>query len=202
MSIRITCPSCGVDFPVEAGLIEGDGKRLAAVAAGMDPLLGRAALQYLGLFKPAKQSLRVARAAKLLAELADLADEGSVCRDERSGVRRPATSALWAAGIERMLIDRERLDLPLANHHYLRAVVFALADQADAAGERKREADLRAGKRPSAPATGVSPPKPPEDKLTNELRYIEQLHSYGQLTDAQRDQQRTDAIARHGGDRG
>jgi hypothetical protein len=198
MSLRITCPSCGEDFPVEAGLVEGDGKRAVAVAAAMDPLLGRAALQYLTLFKPAKQSLRVGRAARLLGELADLADEGTVCRDERNGVRRPAPPSLWAAGIERMLIDRGRLELPLENHNYLRAVVFALADKADATAERQRETDLRQGRQ----GTGVSPPQPREDRLTNELRYIEQLHSYGQLTDEERDQQRADALARHGADRG
>jgi len=197
VSIRITCPSCGTDFPVEAGLIEGDAKRLAAVLAGMDPLLGRTALQYLHLFKPRKTSLRLARAVRLVAELAELADAGTVCRDERSGVRRPATPALWAAGIEQLLAQRDRLELPLANHHYLRAVVYGLADKADAAAERQREETLRQGRHRSS-GTGVSPPQPPEDRLQNTLRYIAQLHSYGQITDAERDQKIADAKAKYG----
>lgn len=199
MSIRITCPSCGTDFPVEAGLIEGDAKRLAAVLAGMDPLLGRSTLQYLGLFKPPKTSLRLSRAVKLVAELADLADAGTVCRDERSGVRRPATPALWAAGIEQMLVQRDRLELPLANHHYLRAIVYGLADHADAAAERQREETLRQGRHRSS-GTGVSPPQPREDPLQNAVAYLHQLHSYGQIDDAERDRRIAEAKAKYGAD--
>ena len=196
MSLRVTCPSCGIDFPVEAGLIEGDAKRLAAVLAGMDPLLGRATLQYLHLFKPAKTSLRISRAIKVVAELADLADAGTVCRDERAGVRRPASPALWAAGIEQMLAQRERLELPLANHNYLRTIVYSLADAADAVTERQRESDQRNGRRSTG--TGISPPQPAEDRLINELRYQRQLLDYGQIDQAEYDRRATAARSHYG----
>ena len=144
--MQLVCPCCDTPFPIEAGLADADGKRLAALLAEMDPALGRAVIGYLRLFRPAKQALRTARAAKLVAELDALVRAGTVCRDERAGVRRPATSAHWAEGIEQMLGQRERLTLPLSTHHYLRAIVFGLADQADAAAERQREADVRAGR--------------------------------------------------------
>lgn len=194
MSVRITCPSCGTDFPAEAGLVEGDAKRLGAVLAGMEPVLGRAALQYLHLFKPAKTSLRLARAVRLLAELADLADAGTVCRDERAGVRRPATAELWAAGIEQMLMQRDRLVLPLANHNYLRQIVFGMADAADAAAERAREQALREGRRPAGPAPVVQ-----EDALTNELRYLASQLEYGALDRVEYARRVADAKRRYGG---
>lgn len=197
MSVRITCPSCGTDYPVEAGLVEGDAKRLGAVLAGMEPVLGRAALQYLHLFKPPKTTLRLSRAVKLLAELADLVDPGTVCRDERSGMRRPATPATWAAGIEQMLAQRDRLTLPLSQHNYLRQVVYAIADQADAAAERQREETLR--RRQASPAgTGVSPPQPPENKLVNELRWLRQQLDYEQIDQDEYDRAAAEAKARYG----
>ncbi len=148
--MRITCPCCGEEYPVDVGFADDDGKRLAALLAEMDPVLGRAVIGYLRLFRPAKQALRTARAVKLVAELDVLVRAGTVCRDERGGVRRPATPAHWAEGIEQMLAQRERLTLPLTTHHYLRAIVFGLADQADAAAERQREETVRRGQHRSA----------------------------------------------------
>jgi len=145
--MQICCPCCHTEFPIEAGFAEADGKRLAAVLAALDPAVGRALISYLRLFKPPKTSLRLARAEKIAREVADLAATGDVCRDERSGVRRPAPATLWAQGIEQMLSQRDRLTLPLDGHGYLRAVVFGLADQAEASAERDREERLRRGAR-------------------------------------------------------
>jgi hypothetical protein len=150
--MQVTCPCCHESFPIAAGFLEADGKRLAALLADMEPVLGRAVLAYLRLFKPAKQGLRTARAVKLVAELGVLVREGTVCRDERTSARRAATPAMWAQGIDQLLQQTDRLTLPLANHHYLRAIVYGIADQADAAAERQREADKRAG-RHLAPAS-------------------------------------------------
>ena len=144
--MHVTCPSCNESFPIGAGFLEPDGKRFGMLLAGMEPALGRAVVEYLALFTPARQKLRLAKAVKLVTELDALVRAGTVCRDERAGVRRPATTAHWVAGIEQMLEQRERLTLPLSTHHYLRAIVFGLADQADAAAERQREADVRAGR--------------------------------------------------------
>lgn len=40
--MQLQCPCCGEQFPVEAGFADTDGKRLAALFAGLDPKLGRA----------------------------------------------------------------------------------------------------------------------------------------------------------------
>jgi hypothetical protein len=193
----ITCPTCSEFFPVSAGFIEADGKRFGMLLANMEPGLGRAAIDYLSLFTPAKQKLRLARAVKILTTLDALVREGSVCRDERQGVRRPATVLHWVAGIEQMLEQRARLTLPLLNHNYLRSVVFGIADQAAAGEEQQREQNARAGR--ARAGTGVSPPVPPEDPMTRDLRYLDQMHNYGQLSDEEWDEKRAEILAKYKG---
>lgn len=191
--MQVCCPACSTEFPVEAGFAEVDGKRLAATLAELEPVVGRALIGYLRLFKPVKTALRMARATKLAREVVELIAPGDVCRDERSGVRRPALPAVWAQGMEQMLQQRDRLSLPLENHNYLRAVVFGLADQADAAAERSREQQLREGRRstPSAPA-------PTETPLQRDLAWIEQQLGYGVISPKQAEQERAKVRAKHG----
>lgn len=196
--MRATCPDCGAQAHLSAFFVEDDGKRLAALLADMQPELGRAVIGYLGLFKPAKTALRLARAVKLVQELVALVEAGSVCRDERGGVRRPATPGMWANCIEQMLSQRASLTLPLDTHNYLRAVVFGLADKADAATERQKEDAARAGKH----LAGVSEKSDPaESKLANRLAWINQQLMYGQFTEEQAEAERAQARAKYGSKR-
>lgn len=193
--MRATCPDCGTQGHVSAFFAEDDGKRLAAILAGMAPELGRATIAYLGLFKPAKTALRMARAVKLAQELDTLASAGSVCRDERGGVRRPCSAATWAAGIEVMLAQRASLSLPLENHNYLRAVVYGMADKADAAAERQREEDARTGRGRTATATKA---EPAESKLQNQLSWIVNQQRAGLMTPEEAEAERAKANAKYG----
>jgi hypothetical protein len=195
---QATCPHCAFQGEVEAFFVDAEGKRLAAVVAELPPECGRAVLGYLRLFKPAKTALRTARAVKLAREVADLIKAGTVCKDERGGVRRPASPATWAAGIEHMLAQRDRLSLPLETHGYLRAVVFGLADQTDAAIERQRDADARAGRRPAAAAPKRSDATPSETPLERDLKWIDNLVEFGGMTPAAADEERAKVRAKHG----
>lgn len=161
MSLPGTCPSCGYHGEIEAFLIEPDAKRAVARAAALDAAVGRALPAYLRLFVPGKRGLRLNRAVRLIDELAAMVDTGTVCKDERVGVYRPATPAMWAAGMEHMLVNPPR-GLPLENHNYLRTVVFGYADDADAAAERQREADTKAAgaRRVSTPVPVAVAPRP------------------------------------------
>lgn len=190
--MKLTCPSCGAEYPIEAGLLEDDGKRLAAVLGEMEPILARAAIAYLRLFKPTKTALRTARAIKILHELLTLVRAGTVCRDERGGIQRPAPIAAWVAGIDQMLQQPGRLQVPLSNHNYLRHVVFGLADAADAKAEKQREQDIRA--RPRAPA-----PLDPKQKLNDHLQWLATQLARGFIDQAEHDKQVADTKARHGG---
>jgi hypothetical protein len=132
--MHLQCPCCGEQFPFEAGFADADGKRLAALLAGLEPKLGRAVLNYLRLFSPAMRGLRMTKAIRLVEELLDLVNAGHVQRDARTNDSKPAAPRLWAAGIEQMIAGRDRLQLPLENHNYLRAVVYGIAaDPAQAA---------------------------------------------------------------------
>lgn len=192
--MQATCPHCAFQAEVEAFFADDEGKRLAAVLAEVPPECGRAVLAYLRLFKPAKTGLRSARAVRL-APVAALIAAGSVCRDERSGVRRPASPAMWATGIEQMLAQRDRLTLPLEGHGYLRAVVYGIADSADAAAERQRESDARVGKHLTAPS---GKPAPAESPLQRRLAWIEQQVGYGLMPPADAEAERAKAHAKYG----
>lgn len=138
--MQLQCPCCGEQFPFESGFADADGKKLAALFAGLDPKLGRAVLNYLRLFSPAKRGLRTTKAIRLVEELLDLVNAGTVQRDARTNDAKPAPPRLWAAGIEQMVTTRDRLQLPLENHNYLRAVVWGIASdpaQATAAAPAK-----------------------------------------------------------------
>lgn len=190
--MQICCPVCDSAFPIAAGFAEADGKRLAVILAEFEPTLGRAMIGYLSLFKPGKTQLRLARAAKLAAEVKALVDEGSVAKDERTGVRRQATPVLWTAGIEMMLAQRATLTLPLDSHGYLRAVVFGLADKVDAQAEREREKNLQAGRRTptSSPASS--------SRLAEALDHISQMENMGAYSPADAETKRAEAHAKFG----
>ena len=192
--MKLTCPGCGEEFPIEAGLLEADGKRLAAMLGGLDPSMARAALAYLRLFKPAKTALRTVKALRVLQELLDLVRVGTVCRDERGGLHRPATAAMWIAAIDQMVDMGEKLSKPLGSHVYLRRVVFGLADAADAAAEKRRHDDARKGIRPTAPTTD---PAPTRRTLDNELATLKLSRDVGHISRAEYDRRVADARQRH-----
>jgi hypothetical protein len=129
--MQLQCPCCGIQFPVEAGFADADGKRLAALLAGIEPKLARALIGYLRLFSPAKRGLRMTRAIRIVEELLELINAGAVQKDARTTIAKSAPPRLWLAGMEQMIAGRERLSLPLDNHNYLRAVVFAIASDPD-----------------------------------------------------------------------
>lgn len=196
--MRATCPSCGADGHLSAFMAEPDAKRFAALLAAMPPDLGRATIDYLGLFKPAKTALRLPRATKLVEELRTLVDAGTVTNDERGGVRRPATPSQWAAGIEQMLAQRASLVLPLKGHNYLRAIVFGLADQADAAAERQREADARVGKHLRSNSDKAAS-KREETPLERQLAWIAQMLELDAFTPEEATAERAKAHQMYGG---
>lgn len=186
MSVPVTCPACGCQGDIDGFLADADGKRLAALFAGIEPALGRAVIGYLRLFKPAKHALRLPRAARIVADLLALVEPGHVCRDERGDSRRPASPALWAQGIEQLIDQRERITLPLANHHYLRAVVYSLAEQQAARAEAQAEEQRRTGQHRRATPGGTVEA---ETALDRAIGFVRQLHGYGQIDDTERDRQ-------------
>lgn len=192
--MRLTCPECGAQGALAAFLAEDDAKRLLSAVIDLVPALQRPALNYLALFKPTKNALSLPRAARLIGELRLLVDTGSVCRDERGGVRRAATPAMWVEGIEQMLAQRATLTLPLANHNYLRAVVFGIADSTDAKAEQAIEKQRQSGNHRPAPKLGENS----ESKLANTMRWLRQQYDLEQLTEDEFNKQVAEAKQKYG----
>ncbi|MGO1073191.1 hypothetical protein [Lysobacter sp. CA199] len=198
MMVQMTCPCCFAEFPVEAGLVEADGKRLAAALGVMDADLVRVLFGYLRLHKPAQRALAQHKALTLAVEIGDLVASGEV---RRNGVSRPASLAVWAQAIEQMLEGRSSLRLPLKGHGYLLEVVFGLADRADAENEREREQRVREGRRPDA----VAQPKPKtsdaqarREALENELYDIAHRLRFEQISEQDAQRLRAEAPKKHG----
>lgn len=185
MSLTTVCTACGARQPLEAGFVIDDAKLLADVCAIMDPVMARPALAYLRLFRPAKTDLRLPRAVSILRELHVLARSGRVSADERSALERPATAAMWAAGIEHMLANPPS-GPKLTNHNYLRKVVYDLANKQDAVAERQVEQER------STPSGG-SPPVPELSAVDSQVAWLSQQLRFGQISQAQYDAQLTSA---------
>ena len=176
------CPSCGFIGEIEAFLIEPEAKRAIARVAALEPAIGKVIGQYLRLFGTGKRGLQLRRAVKLIDELVALVETGNVCADERVGVQRPASPAMWAAGIEQMITSPPSGQLE--NHRYLRKVVFGIADNADAQAERQAEEQRRQGRRAE---TRAQPKSTAGERLRDAQIYAQQMVDYGQWDQARAD---------------
>lgn len=126
--MQLQCPCCAATFPLEAGFVEIDGKKLAALTGELQPALAKAALLYLRMFSPAKSALKNSKAIKLLESLITLINAGTVTNDARTNETKPATVKMWLAGLEQVTEQYSSLTLPLKNHNYLRAIVWGIAN--------------------------------------------------------------------------
>lgn len=120
--MNIKCPNCGAVHSLDSVLGAEAGGELLLMLAELSPSLAKAALRYLGLFRPAKSQLSFARAAKLLGELMPEIQANECVRD---GVRYAAPEAAWINGFEACLKARDegRLKLPFKSHGYLKEIV-------------------------------------------------------------------------------
>ena len=189
--MKIVCPECQSQFPLSAGLLDAEAKRFGIAMAGLDPVVGRALVQYLALHKPEKTALRLTKAAKIAEEIAALVAAGTV---RRNGTTRPAPPAVWATAMEHMVDQRGKLRLPLSGHGYLAEVVYGLADTADANAERQREAALRSPSRRAGPSDNVIA----ESSLQAELAWLRQQRDYGGMSEAEYVTRVAEARAKHG----
>lgn len=135
--MRTACPACGAEMSLDA-MINHDAARSAIAAAmGMDLTLGKALIQYLALFRPAKRSLSFDRVAVLLEELIPLVQAGKITRN---GQHYAAPRESWKLAIETVLASRGNLQLPLKSHGYLLQVLIGAAEKLEAKIEQAKEA--------------------------------------------------------------
>lgn len=93
--MNIKCPNCGAVHSLDTLINDADASEVLKAVLDMDAALGKAAIRYIGLFRPAKSQLSWSRTAKLLNELLPSIKAATV---ERDGVSYPAPAAAWIHG--------------------------------------------------------------------------------------------------------
>lgn len=120
--MNVKCPNCGAVHSLDALVNDADASAVLKAVLEMDAELGKAAIRYIGLFRPAKSQLSWARTAKLLNELMPMIKAQEAARD---GVCFPAPAEAWIHGFNETVNARDqgRLKLPLKSHGYLLEIV-------------------------------------------------------------------------------
>ncbi|OOF42999.1 hypothetical protein BKK49_01345 [Rodentibacter rarus] len=118
--MKVKCSACGALHSLD-GLIANQAASEALNAALMvSGELGEALIRYLGLFRPAKNSLTFDRVATLLGELTPMIQAGKIKRD---GVEYAAPAQAWIYAINQMIANRQALILPMKSHGYLLEII-------------------------------------------------------------------------------
>ena len=120
--MNIKCPNCGAVHSLDSLINDAEASAVLRTVLEMDAELGKAAIRYIGLFRPAKSQLSWARTAKLLNELMPMIKAQEATRD---GICFPVPAEAWIHGFNETVNARDqgRLKLPLKSHGYLLEIV-------------------------------------------------------------------------------
>ena len=116
--MKVKCPACGASASLEVLIAHDDARSLIVALTGISDDTAKAALRYLGLFRPAQKDLSWARAAKLLAELVPMIQAAQITRKHKS---YPAPREAWIWAFNRCIEARDlgKLQTPLTGHGFL-----------------------------------------------------------------------------------
>lgn len=120
--MNVKCPNCGAVHSLDSLINDADASSVLRAVLEMDAEMGKAAIRYVGLFRPVKSQLSWARTAKLLNELMPMIKAQEAVRD---GVSSQAPPEAWLHGFNETVNARDqgRLKLPLKSHGYLLEIV-------------------------------------------------------------------------------
>lgn len=116
------CPNCGAVHSLDSLISDAEAAEVLKMLLELDADIGKAAIRYLGLFRPEKSQLSWGRTAKLLKELLPQIQTASI---ERDGTAYAAPIEAWLYALHEVLAAREagRLKTPLKSHGYLYEVI-------------------------------------------------------------------------------
>ena len=116
------CPNCGAANSLDSLVSDAEAAEVLKMLLELDADIGKAAIRYIGLFRPGKSQLSWGRTAKLLNELLPMIKAQEAARD---GVCFPAPAEAWIHGFNETVNARDqgRLKLPLKSHGYLLEIV-------------------------------------------------------------------------------
>lgn len=120
--MKTRCPCCGAENSLDALIAHEGARQVVWTAAQVGGEVGKLAVQYIALFRPAKTALTFERMAKLLGELLPDMERGAI---SRNGLEFPAPPEAWIYGFRELLSRRNvgSLKLPLKSHGYLYEVI-------------------------------------------------------------------------------
>ena len=148
--IPLTCPSCGAEMPMEVCLAHEEMREAAYEIMKLTLPEAALLLRYVGLFRPAKNKMRLPRVAQLIREILPHMIGGQAVKHK--GCELAVPIELWRSGLEAMLAkaDQGKLSLPLTSHGYLFTILGDLVEKYEAALEREREQERKHGPRSGA----------------------------------------------------
>jgi len=151
-----TCQTCGTTAPIEWFLSETEHRQICGVLVELPKDIQAVVFHYLALFKPATgKAIQAKKANRILTEIKQITAAGHVQVDRK--VARPCPPRIWAQAMEQMIERRDRLNLPMPNHNYLKSIAWDLADQADAQAEKTRSTVNRQAINNRTPESLLSP---------------------------------------------
>lgn len=141
--MNVKCPNCGAVHSLDSLINDADASAVLKAVLEMDAELGKAAIRYIGLFRPAKSQLSWARTAKLLNELIPMIKAQEAARD---GVCFPAPTEAWIHGFNETVNARDqgRLKTPLKSHGYLYEILAGWVGQPSAGQQMVNQPSRRA----------------------------------------------------------
>ncbi|MFC3875349.1 hypothetical protein [Neisseria musculi] len=148
------CPNCGAVHSLDSLISDAEAAEVLKMLLELDADIGKAAIRYIGLFRPEKSQLSWGRTAKLLKELLPQIQTATI---ERDGTAYAAPIDAWLYALHEVLAAREagRLKTPLKSHGYLYEILVGWACQPTAAGNQI-----------SKPTHRDAPPAKPSQTLT------------------------------------
>lgn len=120
--MKTRCPCCGAENSLDALIAHEGARQVVWAAAQVGGEVGKLAVQYIALFRPAKTALTFERMEKLLGELLPDMERGAI---SRNSLEYPAPPEAWIYGFRELLSRRNvgSLKLPLKSHGYLYEVI-------------------------------------------------------------------------------
>lgn len=137
------CPNCGAANSLDSLVSDAEAAEVLKMLLELDADIGKAAIRYIGLFRPAKSQLSWARTAKLLNELLPMIKAQEAARD---GVCFPAPAEAWIHGFNETVNARDqgRLKTPLKSHGYLYEILAGWVGQPSAGNQTVNQPNRRA----------------------------------------------------------
>lgn len=120
--MKTRCPNCGAVHSLDSLINDTDAAETLKMLLELDADIGKAAIRYIGLFRPERSQLSWGRTAKLLKELLPDIQQATIHRD---GITYPAPQEAWIYGFTETINARDlgRLKIPLKSHGYLYEII-------------------------------------------------------------------------------